>query len=212
MQKPTFDPGLTQRFAGPLRRIINKDGSFNVHRIGTTWRDFHPYLHLINMSWLGFLASLFVGYLAVNTVFAVLYFWLPAGELQGAEARDTLHRFLNGFFFSGHTLTTVGYGNISPAGLAANDNHTLVAPSGDGFVVNLSPAMRAGAERSATRLRIPCGEVVFDISAAAQPPLVPRSWLHAGVGDQVGHLADQLGHRLGRRRARGSPAVRGACS
>lgn len=72
-----------------------------------------------------------------------------------------------------------------PAGLAANDNHTLVAPSGGGFVVNLSPAMRAGAERSATRLRIPCGEVVFDISATAQPPLVPRLWLLAGVGDDA---------------------------
>ena len=120
MQKPTFDPGLTQKFAGPVRRIINEDGSFNVHRIGTTWRDFHPYLHLINMSWPGFLTTLFVGYLAVNTVFAMFYFWLPAGELQGAEATDSLHRFLNGFFFSGHTLTTVGYGNIAPVGLSAN--------------------------------------------------------------------------------------------
>ena len=31
MKKPTFDPGLTQRFTGVLRRSINKDGSFNVH-------------------------------------------------------------------------------------------------------------------------------------------------------------------------------------
>ena len=54
MEKPSFDPGLTQQFTVPLRRVINQDGTFNVHRRGTTWRDFHPYLHLINLGWTGF--------------------------------------------------------------------------------------------------------------------------------------------------------------
>ncbi len=49
MQKPTFDPGLTQQFTGVLRRSINKDGSFNVSRRGGNWRNIHPYLHLLNM-------------------------------------------------------------------------------------------------------------------------------------------------------------------
>jgi hypothetical protein len=72
-----------------------------------------------------------------------------------------------------------------PAGLPANDNHTLVAPSGGGFVVNLSPAMRERAERSATGLRVPCGEVVFDITAAASPPPLPRRWWGRGAGDDA---------------------------
>ena len=55
MQKPTFDPGLTQQFTGVLQRSINKDGSFNVYRRGVNWRDFHPYLQLLNMNWLHFL-------------------------------------------------------------------------------------------------------------------------------------------------------------
>jgi inward rectifier potassium channel len=120
MQKPSFDPGLTQRYAGPLSRIINKDGTFNVRRSGTTWRDFHPYLQLISMSWPKFLASLVLAYLVINSVFAVAYFLLPPGEMQGGQGHDTLHRFLNSFFFSSHTLTTVGYGNIAPAGVSAN--------------------------------------------------------------------------------------------
>ena len=120
MHRPSFDPGLTQQFAGPLRRIINKDGSFNVHRSGTTWRDFHPYLHLINMRWPAFLGTLFLGYFAVNTLFAAAYYWLTPGQLQGAATPDALHRFWSGFFFSAHTLTTVGYGNIAPAGMGAN--------------------------------------------------------------------------------------------
>jgi inward rectifier potassium channel len=120
MHKPSFDPGLTQKFTGSVRRIINKDGSFNVHRTGTTWRDFHPYLHLINMTWAGFLGLLFLGYLAVNTAFAGCYYLLPAGELQGINTSDQLHRFLDDFFFSAHTLSTVGYGNFAPSGTLGN--------------------------------------------------------------------------------------------
>ena len=59
MQKPTFDPGLTQEVSGTLRRAIEKDGSFNVRRRGGSWRDVHPYLHLVSMPWPGFLAVLF---------------------------------------------------------------------------------------------------------------------------------------------------------
>ncbi len=120
MKQPAYDPGLTQKFAGPLRRIINEDGTFNVHRSGTTLHDYHPYLQLINMSWLGFLGTIFLGFVVINTMFAVVYFLLPAGQMQGADAPSSLHRFLNDYFFSSHTLTTVGYGNIVPRGTAAN--------------------------------------------------------------------------------------------
>jgi inward rectifier potassium channel len=120
MKHPGYDPGLTEKFAGPVRRMINPDGTFNVRRSGTTLRDFHPYLLLINMSWGAFFATLILAFIVINTFFAAVYFLLPPGEIQGADARDVLHRFLNDFFFSSHTLTTVGYGNIVPAGIEGN--------------------------------------------------------------------------------------------
>jgi len=120
MRKPSFDPGLTNQFTAPYRRVINKDGSFNVHRRGATWRDYHPYLHLINMSWPAFLGVLFLGYILVNTLFALAYCAIGTDQLQGAEAATRFGRFLNAFFFSGHTLSTVGYGNIAPRGVPAN--------------------------------------------------------------------------------------------
>jgi inward rectifier potassium channel len=120
MRTPSFDPGLTQQFTGAYRRAINKDGSFNVRRSGSTWRDFHPYLVLINMSWPRFLAVQFLGYLVVNTVFACAYYALGPGQLTGGDAATAAGRFFNCFFFSAHTLTTVGYGNISPGAFAAN--------------------------------------------------------------------------------------------
>jgi inward rectifier potassium channel len=120
MKKAAYDPGLTQKFTGPVRRIINQDGTFNVRRNGTTLRDFHPYLQLINMSWAGFLATLFLGFIVINSLFAAAYFVMPTDQLHGVEAAGGFERFLADFFFSSHTLTTVGYGNIAPAGLEAN--------------------------------------------------------------------------------------------
>jgi inward rectifier potassium channel len=120
MQKPTFDPGLTQQFTGILQRSINKDGSFNVYRRGVSWRDFHPYLRMLNMSWRRFFIEVLAACVVVNTIFAAVYFSLGPGQLQGDDAPDAMGRFLNDFFFSAHTLTTVGYGNLAPMTLASN--------------------------------------------------------------------------------------------
>ena len=130
MEKPTFDPGLTQKFTGNLRRAINKDGSFNVRRSGTTWHDVHPYLYLINMPWPGFFALIFLAYVVANTYFALVYYSLGPDQLQGADARTAFDHFLNSFFFSAHTLTTVGYGSISPKGVAANIVAAIEAMAG----------------------------------------------------------------------------------
>jgi inward rectifier potassium channel len=120
MQKPSFDPGLTQQFGAPLRRTIEKDGAFNTRKVGGEWRDIHPYLYLVNVSWPGFLFVVFAGYMVLNLVFACVYYWVGADQLDGADAPTAFGRFMNLFFFSSHTLSTVGYGNISPRGMGAN--------------------------------------------------------------------------------------------
>src|ERR1017187_5460893 len=136
MQTPSFDPGLTKQVIAPLRRIINEHGQFNVRRRGTTWRDIRPYLHLVNMGWPRFLAVLFLGYIVINTMFAGVYFALGPDQLAGADAPTLWGRFLNDFFFSSHTLSTVGYGNIAPKGMGANIVATFEALVGVlGFAV-----------------------------------------------------------------------------
>ena len=136
MQNPSFDPGLTQQFSAPVSRFINFDGSFNVRKRGSTWRDFHPYLLLINASWPLFLLVLFLGYLVTNSIFAVVYYAIGTDQLQGIEGITAGRRFLDTFFFSAHTLTTVGYGSISPRGLGANIVAALEALTGVlGFAV-----------------------------------------------------------------------------
>jgi inward rectifier potassium channel len=120
MQTPTFDPGLTQQYTGVLKRAINQDGQFNVRRAGVTWHDFHPYLYLINASWPAFIGIVVLIFLIANMMFASLYMWIGIEHLKGAEGPSTWSEFWNAFFFSAHTLTTVGYGNIYPRGPGAN--------------------------------------------------------------------------------------------
>lgn len=139
MERPSFDPGLTQKFTAPVHRIINRDGSFNVHRHGTTFEDFHPYLHLINMSWTAFFLVLFAGYVLANTIFASGYYMLGPQALTGIHAANESRRFLEDFFFSTHTLSTVGYGNIVPNGTAAS-----VLTSFEAWVGVLAFAVAAG--------------------------------------------------------------------
>ncbi len=117
MHKPSFDPGFTQKYGTGLSRIINPSGRFNVRRRGTTWRDVHPYLFMINASWLVFSGLIFGGFVIANVVFAFLYLKLGIQHLQGADMSTPLSRFLSAFFFSTQTFTTVGYGRISPDGV-----------------------------------------------------------------------------------------------
>jgi len=117
LQKAKFDPGLTQQYGGPLRRAINNDGTFNVIRRGTSWRDFHPYLQLVSVSWATFFALLLAGYTALNVIFASVYYVLGPHALKGGMAGN---QFLTAFYFSSQTLTTVGFGSIAPNSHAAN--------------------------------------------------------------------------------------------
>ena len=115
MEKANYDPGLTQKYGDKLSRVIRKDGQFNVRRRGTTWRDIHPYLFLINQPWPVFLTVVFAGFVAANLMFALGYCALGVESLHGAQAPTAWGRFMNAFFFSSQTITTVGYGSIVPA-------------------------------------------------------------------------------------------------
>lgn len=130
MEKPLFDPGLTQQYNGVLKRAINKDGQFNVRRTGGRLRDIHPYLFLVNIPLGAFFALVAASYIVANTLFACLYFAIGINNIKGTEAPTEWLRFVNVFFFSAHTLTTVGYGNMYPVGPAENSIAAFEALTG----------------------------------------------------------------------------------
>jgi inward rectifier potassium channel len=129
-REESFDPGLTQKFEGRIRRTINKDGSFNVKKIGSKLRDIHPYLFLVSISWAQFVGVVGGAFVLANLAFAGLYCLGGPHCLKGADTTGASTFFESAFFFSTQTLTTVGYGTISPVGTYANSIAALEATMG----------------------------------------------------------------------------------
>jgi inward rectifier potassium channel len=119
------DLGLGDRVAQRSEaRFLNPDGSFNVRRVGLSpLRSLSLYHHLLTITWPRFFANVAVFYFVSNLAFACAYVWAGPGALSGTSATTPGGRFLESFFFSVHTLATIGYGTMSPRSLPA---HLLV--------------------------------------------------------------------------------------
>jgi inward rectifier potassium channel len=109
------DLGLGGKMSERTRaRLLNHDGSFNVRR--NNYSPFHPYnaYHtLLSLSIPRLLGLMSLWYVAVNTVFAALYWLCGPGALAGAR-EDAYGRFEDCLFFSVQTLATIGYGRLVP--------------------------------------------------------------------------------------------------
>jgi inward rectifier potassium channel len=113
------------------QRLLNRDGSFNVERRGLGfWNSFSLYHTLLTISWVRFFL-LFVGcYFVANALFALAYLACGSKALGGATLGLEMHPFLRAFFFSVETLSTIGYGNVTPEGVTANFVVTAEALTG----------------------------------------------------------------------------------
>jgi len=103
------------------QRFLNRNGTFNVRREGLGfWESMSAYHYLLNITWPKFLVYVAGSYFATNAIFAVLYVACGAHALSGFAGEPADLRFVTAFFFSVHTLATIGYGSIAPVNLAAN--------------------------------------------------------------------------------------------
>ena len=120
MSDQTIDPGLGERFGGKTKRIINPNGSFNVKRNNTGYSPRDIYHFLVNLSWTKFFLLIFAGYFLVNLLFGTVYYIIGVENLRNAVDKSSMQSYLNAYFFSVQTFTTVGYGGMVPTGLPAN--------------------------------------------------------------------------------------------
>jgi inward rectifier potassium channel len=96
-------------------RLINKDGGFNIDRIEVSrWGSMSIYHALITMSWRKFNLIVLVYFISINLFFACLYYLAGMEGLRGVEATTKGNQFLEAFFFSTQTFSTVGFGRLSP--------------------------------------------------------------------------------------------------
>ncbi len=121
----TNDPGLGTKFSQPVKRLLNRDGSYNIVRKGgvSGFRDF--YKHLLGKSWLEFTLILFGVYISVNLLFALIYLTIGVDQLSNVSA--DYPPFWTAFFFSTQTVTTLGFGYVAPIGFTANIFATIEA-------------------------------------------------------------------------------------
>lgn len=114
--------GFGERSTDMGGRMVNKDGTFNIRRIGI--RVHHRvsnYQNMLTMPRWQFLLVIFFVYLLINCFFTALYWCAGTEGLQGIHhQKDTWGQLKELFFFSTQTLTTVGYGRINPTSETAN--------------------------------------------------------------------------------------------
>ncbi|HEX3110819.1 MAG TPA: ion channel [Thermoanaerobaculia bacterium] len=145
------------------RRLLNRNGSFNVKREGLSFlQSLSAYHYFLTMSWTRFLGYAMGAYLAANALFAVAYVGCGDDALTGFPTQGAGERFVTAFFFSVHTLATIGYGNIAPQNLESN-----IVVVFESLVGLLGFALAAGIVFA--RFARPMAQIVFSDNAIIAP-------------------------------------------
>ena len=130
----------------------------DIHVIGGEAGGLRDFYHgVLTIPWWVFYLSLVGVYLSLNVLFASLY-WLDPGGVANTRP----HSFIDNFFFSVETISTIGYGVMTPKSLYANVVMTAEAFTGLGMV-----AIATGLIFS--RVSRPTARVMFSRIAVVTP-------------------------------------------
>jgi inward rectifier potassium channel len=114
-KKESAEIGFGTKNYNETVRFLNQNGTVNVkRRVSDKHIGFDLYHWLLGISWVQFFSLVFISYVAVNTMFAVIYYLIGADKFGGLNLASGSESFYQLFFFSAQTLTTVGYGHIYP--------------------------------------------------------------------------------------------------
>lgn len=178
------DLGFGTKINDAYSRLINKDGSFNIRRTNESfWARINLYNRLITMSWAQFLGWVLVFYLTTNLLFAGVYLLAGANNLKGATDQEFYGPFWKAFFFSAQTLTTVGYGHVSPASFL-----TSSVAAFESLVGLMTFALATGLLYG--RFSRPKAYIQFSRQAVIAPYLDINGWMFRVINARANQLID----------------------
>ena len=101
-----------------MRAYTVSDGTFNIVHLNKSAQFREAYNYLVHISWIRFFTLAFITYLILNALFAIIYLGIGIEEIAKPSG-EILQDFLNAFFFSSQTITTLGYGAMAPSGVGS---------------------------------------------------------------------------------------------
>lgn len=109
-------------------RFVNKDGTANIEKRGINFMERISWYHtMLAMPRIKFILLIFLFYISVNFLFAIVYYFMGVEKLSGMIAHTPTDKFIEAYFFSAQTFTTVGYGRVNPIGFTASAVASLEA-------------------------------------------------------------------------------------
>ncbi|MFD2935518.1 ion channel [Spirosoma flavum] len=178
------DLGFGTKLTDSSSRLINKDGSFNIIHVNNTLGDrLNIYNRLIMMGWFQFLGWLLIFYLVANFFFASMYMLAGPETLIGIDDKALNGPFWKCFFFSAQTLTTVGYGHISPANFL-----TSSVAAFESMIGLLAFALATGLLYG--RFSRPVAHVRFSKQSVFAPYLDVNGWMFRIINTRANQLID----------------------
>jgi inward rectifier potassium channel len=178
------DLGFGTQISDPDTRLLNRDGSFNVKREGATfWSRLNIFNRLMVCSWGRFIALIISFYLILNLIFAGIYEIVGVEFLQGADLTSPKSRFMDAFFFSSQTLTTVGYGRIAPIGFWASAVAAIESLLGL-LIFALATSLLYG------RFSKPIARILYSRNAVIAPYLDVTGFMFRIVNERANQLID----------------------
>jgi inward rectifier potassium channel len=132
--------GFSEAGTASGRRFYRKDGTANVVRKGIRFFDQLSWYHtMLAMPRLKFYLWLLIPYIFINLFFGLVYYLIGINHLMGIDKTNPMNEYIEAFFFSAQTFTTVGYGHVSPSGVLAS-----AIASFEAFLGVLSFALASG--------------------------------------------------------------------
>ncbi len=165
-------------------RLINRDGSFNIRREGVSlWSKINIYDRLITCSWQRFFMLIGLYFGSTNLFFALLYELIGIEYLSGSDLSTPWTRFMDAFFFSSQTLTTVGYGHIAPVGFLMSSAAAI-----ESLIGVLTFALVTGLLYG--RFSRPVARILYSNVAVIAPYLDTTGFMFRIVNERSNQLVD----------------------